>query len=85
MHIRLPATQHARMVALAAEQGVSLNLLVATLLAAAVPFDFRPDDDEEQPVPTGGNEQPGGDLSVEPDEPGQNAQTLPLGNFEGTR
>lgn len=48
IHIRLPAILHERLVALAVEQGVSLNLLVATLLAAAVPFDFRPDD--EQPA-----------------------------------
>ena len=30
----------------AADEGVSLSLLVATLLASAHPFDFRPDDDE---------------------------------------
>ena len=59
----------------AVDEGVSLSLLVATLLAAAHPYDFRPDPDEP-PSPAGGTDQepegtPGDDAvdsSAEPEE-----------------
>jgi hypothetical protein len=55
VHVRLPKTLHEKLIARAADEGVSLSLLVATLLAAADPFDFRPDPDEPplEPDPPG--------------------------------
>lgn len=46
--MRLPKTLHEKLMARATDEGVSLSLLVATLLAAAHPYDFRPDDDEPE-------------------------------------
>jgi len=60
VHVRLPKTLHEKLMARAADEGVSLSLLVATLLAAAHPYDFR-DDDEPEP----------GESSREDDEPSE--------------
>jgi hypothetical protein len=67
-HLRLPRTLHEQLVAQAEQEGVSLNLLLSTLLAAAIDFNLRPANDEpvapddEQPLPNAGDEQPGADL-----------------------
>ena len=40
--VRLPADLHAALAAKAEEQGVSLNLLLSTLLAGAIGFELKP-------------------------------------------
>ena len=66
VHVRLPASLHQQLAARAVEEGVSFSLLAATLLAAAINFNLRPDEpateaessreDDEAPVPNVGDD-----------------------------
>lgn len=46
VHVRLPGSLLAEIRELADSEGVSVNTLIATLLAGAVSFDLAEDDDE---------------------------------------